>query len=288
MLPRPTAAQATAESEKLVAQSAPYVQVFAPGTMPLAMVECWTHDEWTAHRRDLEPGGRQPQSCRCWCVAPADLELVAGRALIGLAQAAGVQGVLIDGCVAGAPYGVVAGRPARQLAIDLVSNLRNEFGKSPALIASGGVHEPVDALALYEAGADLVELDTGLVFSGPGLSKRINDVVLYRRVRDETEPAAVPAERPAEMSWMWTLLMGAGMLIGSLLALGIAATRQLLPYDESFVCMPGAMLSSINGNLLAFMAHDRVTLAGAMVAIGLLYVSLSWFGVRSGALTGRE
>jgi hypothetical protein len=34
--------------------------------------------------------------------------------------------------------------------------------------------------------------------------------------------------------------------------------------------------------LLAFMAHDRVTLAGTMLAVGIQYIFLAWFGIRRG------
>jgi hypothetical protein len=76
--------------------------------------------------------------------------------------------------------------------------------------------------------------------------------------------------------------MGAGMLVGSLLALLIAATWVVLPYDEHFVGMSRAELEAVNPRLLAFMAHDRVSLAGTMVALGVLYLGLSLFGVRRG------
>jgi hypothetical protein len=46
--------------------------------------------------------------------------------------------------------------------------------------------------------------------------------------------------------------------------------------------MSRAELDAINPRLLAFMAHDRVTLAGTMVAIGAMYVALSVFGIRHG------
>ena len=132
------------------------------------------------------------------------------------------------------------------------------------------------------AGADLVEVDTGLIYAGPGLPKRINEVLCSRRSTHREAYAA--SQRKAEMSWLWCLLLGIGMLFGSLMALVIATTRQVLPYDESFVCMPREMLAGINSRLLAFMAHDRVSLAGTMVAIGLMYSGLAWFGVRRGPL----
>jgi hypothetical protein len=78
------------------------------------------------------------------------------------------------------------------------------------------------------------------------------------------------------------MLMGGGMFVGGILAFVIAATKVVLPYDESFLGTSRAALPSINPHLLDFMAHDRISLAGIMIAIGLLYVCLSVFGIRSG------
>jgi hypothetical protein len=46
--------------------------------------------------------------------------------------------------------------------------------------------------------------------------------------------------------------------------------------------MSRAQLLQINPRLLAFMAHDRVALAGTMITIGIVYPMLSWFGIRRG------
>jgi hypothetical protein len=72
------------------------------------------------------------------------------------------------------------------------------------------------------------------------------------------------------------------MLLGGLLALGIAATRVVLPYDEALAGMTREQLAAVNPRLLAFMAHDRVTLAGTMVSVGALYLGLSLSGIRRG------
>ena len=76
--------------------------------------------------------------------------------------------------------------------------------------------------------------------------------------------------------------MGTGMLIGSVMALVIAWTRVVLPYDEQFVGMTRDRLAAVNPRLLPFLTHDRVSLAGTMVAIAALYIGLSWFGSRRG------
>src|SRR4029434_4346350 len=97
-----------------------------------------------------------------------------------------------------------------------------------------------------------------------------------------TFPQSTTAARWPELTWFWTTLMGVGMLFGSILALVIAATKIVLPYDEAFIGAARAELEALNPHLLAFMAHDRVSLAGTMVAIGVMYVGLSVFGIRRG------
>lgn len=84
------------------------------------------------------------------------------------------------------------------------------------------------------------------------------------------------------MSWFWTLAMGGGMLLGSVLALAFAATVVVLPYDLNFIGLTLDELHAINPRLLQFMAHDRVSLAGTMVATGAMYVGLSYHGIRRG------
>ncbi|HEX3654464.1 MAG TPA: hypothetical protein VHV55_01585 [Pirellulales bacterium] len=282
--PDATAEQATADARRLVKQLSPYAHVFALDTLPLAMSRNWTRQQWADHLASVTEAISQPSQRRpVVLVVPADLDLESAQPWIDLAISAGVQGLLIDGTVAAEPHGRQSGRPAREATLALVRAARAHWPHDVALIASGGVHEPLDALALLDAGADLVEVDTGLIYAGPGLPKRINDALLFNVIQKSAASAVAGQQRPAEMSWLWCLLLGAGMLFGSLLALAIAATRQVLPYDEGFVCMPREMLASINSRLLPFMAHDRVSLAGTMVAIGLMYSGLAWFGVRRGA-----
>ena len=81
---------------------------------------------------------------------------------------------------------------------------------------------------------------------------------------------------------LWALLMGVSLLGGGVLALVIAMTRVVLPYDESMVGMSRFELSLVNDRLLDFMTHDRVTLAGTMLALGTLYSGLAWWGIRRG------
>jgi dihydroorotate dehydrogenase len=211
-------------------------------------------------------------------VVPADLASVADELWVRSARALGVVGIVIDGGLredtGRRRFGPESAVPARSL----VGRLRALWPEA-TLIASGGVHRPLDALQLLDAGADFVQIDSGLVYAGPGLPKRINDAVLA------WEHGGEPAleRRPApKMTWFWALLMGLGMLIGSLMALGIASTRVVLPYDEQFAGLNRSELAAINPHLLRFMTHDRVSLAGVMTSLGVLYCGLSWFGIRRG------
>ena len=197
---------------------------------------------------------------------------------LALALAAPADGVLIDGAVADGAGRREIGRPLRDVALASIARARQRLGPRALIVGGAGIHDPQDALAALKAGADVVTVDSGLVLTGPGLPKRINEAVL---AREAAAPAAEETRAPAR-AWFWTFLMGAGMLLGSLMAMAIAMTRVVLPYDEQFVGMTRAQLTAVNDRLLPFMTHDRVALAGTMVAIGVLYSGLSFFGVRRG------
>jgi dihydroorotate dehydrogenase len=303
------AAQSAEECREIVRALAPHVALFTLATLLPAMRQGWSSEQWTAHLRTILAGDDGMAVRPVLLTAPADADMTLAEPFLEAARKAGVRGFAVDGSMA-ADEGRLVGLPARDLARERVRWLRERFGSGALLIGCGGVHEPADALALRAEGADLVQVDSGLVYSGPGLPKRINEAFLFEAakprgpdtpaVRDcfrtpsppplssaagergEVVKQPLNVERAAEMTWFWTALMGFGMFTGSILALVIAATRVVLPYDEAFVGMTRAELSLINPRLLAFMAHDRVSLAGAMVAIGVMYLGLSLFGVRRG------
>ena len=149
-----------------------------------------------------------------------------------------------------------------------------------ALIVAGGVTEPADARRLLDAGANVAAVDAGLVLSGPGLVKRCNEALL------SAMPAPAPPEAltldAARSAWFWALLLGVSMFAGGLLAFVIASTRIVLPYDERMAGLTRATIDAINPRLLPFMAHDRVSLAGTMMSVGIFYAALAWFGIRRG------
>src|SRR5205823_4140681 len=82
--------------------------------------------------------------------------------------------------------------------------------------------------------------------------------------------------------WLYGTLYGIGIAICGCVAWFVASTRVVLPYDEHFVGLSRSQLAAVNPRLLPFMTHDRVTLAGTMISIGVLYASLAYFGMRQG------
>jgi dihydroorotate dehydrogenase len=254
-----------------------HVQLFALMTVTRATEAGWSAEQWREHVQRMVASSRNASPPRPLLVGvPPDMVDDDIERRIAPALETGVAGVLVTGG-ARVETGRMTGLPAREPTLRLVRRLRQRWDRGLFLIASGGVHEPAHALELFAAGADLVQIDSGLVYSGPGLPKRINDVLHCTLPVEET--AAAPA---AETSWFWALILGISMLAGGLLALAIASTRVVLPYDETFSGLSREQLAAANDRLLAFMAHDRVSLAGTMIAIGVLYVQFSLFGIRIG------
>lgn len=65
--------------------------------------------------------------------------------------------------------GGVSGRPLHPLALRAISELRMQLGPAFPIIGVGGIDTPDAALRLRAAGADLIQLYTGLVYRGPTL-----------------------------------------------------------------------------------------------------------------------
>ncbi len=182
------------------------------------------------------------------------------------------------GLGAGEGSATMTGKASKVDTLSKIKLIRSHFNPNWLIKAGGGVHEPQDALDLLHAGADTLMLHSGLVYAGPGLPKRINEAIIYEQVRRMPEPA-VPS---FWKHWGWMCLLGIGMIIGGILSWIIAATTVLLPYDLSFIDMTLDELHLTNHNLLHFMSHDRITLSGTMISIGIIYFMLAWHGLRLG------
>ena len=83
-------------------------------------------------------------------------------------------------------------------------------------------------------------------------------------------------------TWLWIALLATGMIVGAVLVGLVALTSVVLPYDQEFVRLTSRQLAAMNPRLLPFMVHDRVTLAGIMLSIGILYGQLALHALRKG------
>ncbi|MBP7450228.1 MAG: dihydroorotate dehydrogenase (quinone), partial [Flavobacteriales bacterium] len=70
--------------------------------------------------------------------------------------------------------GGVSGAPVRARSTEVVRYLRERLPRPLVIIGVGGIDSAEAALEKLNAGADLVQVYTGLIYEGPALVKRIN------------------------------------------------------------------------------------------------------------------
>ncbi|MDX3666017.1 hypothetical protein [Streptomyces europaeiscabiei] len=145
---------------------------------------------------------------------------------------------------------------------------------------------PAAAAALREPGAVVLAHPGVLVAAGPGW---------FARVAEAATPTA-PAPRLRDVgrdprrwpAWWWGLLVGLGMTGAGLGAAVITLGPVLLWYDRDYLGMTLHELHAANHHLVHFLQHDRITMAGTMVALGSLYTGLAVGGIRCGWPWARE
>lgn len=70
---------------------------------------------------------------------------------------------------AGSQSGGLSGAPLFHLSLQTVATLRRLLGPAFPIIGVGGVDSPEKARAMRSAGADLVQIFTGMIYRGPAL-----------------------------------------------------------------------------------------------------------------------
>jgi hypothetical protein len=138
--------------------------------------------------------------------------------------------------------------------------------------------------------------------ASPGVTVMVSTGVLtaagpawFRRVLEAATPTApdqrwrdVPADPRRWPSWVWGILLGLGMVVAGLCAAAITLGPVLLWYDRDYLGLTTQGLDHIDHNLVHFLQHDRLTMAGTMLSIGVLYTGLAWGGIRRGWLWARD
>lgn len=94
--------------------------------------------------------------------------------------------------------GGLSGRPLFEKSTAVLARMRRLVGKEMALVGVGGVESAETALEKIRAGADLVQLYTGMIYAGPGLPGEI--VAGMRRQLDRSGAATLSQLRDSLVS----------------------------------------------------------------------------------------
>lgn len=74
--------------------------------------------------------------------------------------------------------GGLSGAPIKNRSTEVIRYLAKKSNKAFPIIGLGGIHSATDALEKINAGADLIQVYTGLIYEGPLLVKKINALLL--------------------------------------------------------------------------------------------------------------
>ncbi len=186
--PLEQAAEDYVELFKQVYQRADYVaiNISSPNTLNLRQLQAREYLEGllqavTRQRDSLSP--RVPVLVK---IAP-DLNEREVEDVLSAIELSGVDGIIATNTTIAregipAQYralnGGLSGLPLRDRATAMISCIYRKTNGQLPIIGVGGVMNPQDALTKLEAGATLVQVYTGLVYTGPGLVKAINRTLL--------------------------------------------------------------------------------------------------------------
>ncbi len=159
-------------------------------------------------------------------------------------------------------------------------------GADPALVHVTSPSVADAARALASPTTAVLVTPSVLVAAGPGWFARVVEAATPVR---PTPPLRDIGRSPRTWpAWWWGLLVGLGMVGAGLGAAAITLGPVLLWYDREFLGMDVDALHAVNHHLVHFLQHDRITMSGTMVALGVLYVGLAAGGLRQGWPWARE
>jgi dihydroorotate dehydrogenase len=77
--------------------------------------------------------------------------------------------------------GGLSGAPVLELSNKVIRGLHRALANELPIIGAGGILSAADAISKIEAGADLVQLYTGLIYRGPALVSECADAIAMTR-----------------------------------------------------------------------------------------------------------
>lgn len=191
----------------------------------------------------------------------------------------------IRGAAVGRRVPLVIGTDAPEVAaalaadVDAVGTLR-----SPDVVCVTSPSVATAAEALSDPSTVVLATPSVLVEAGPAWFARVSEAATPT-VSPQRGVGLDPRRWPA---WWWGLLVGLGMVVAGLGAAAITLGPVLLWYDRDFLGMGLDELHALNAHLVPFLQHDRITMAGTMIAIGVLYAGLAVGGLRRGWVWARN
>ena len=144
-----------------------------------------------AARDEIAHGGRStPLLLK---IAP-DVDMPTLEGIAATAAEAGIDGMIVTNTTLSrtglrpsrhiAEAGGMSGRPLFRRSTTILARLRKLVGPDMPLIGVGGIDSAATAWSKFAAGADLVQIYTGMIYRGHGLAEDINRG-LARRLREE-------------------------------------------------------------------------------------------------------
>ncbi|RQO45784.1 quinone-dependent dihydroorotate dehydrogenase [Variovorax sp. KBW07] len=143
-----------------------------------------------AERREALAARHDKRSPLFVKIAP-DLDEAQVAVIAATLQRHGMDGVIATNttlardAVAGLPHageaGGLSGAPVREASNRVIAQLRAALGKDFPIIGVGGILSAADAKAKIAAGADVVQIYTGLIYRGPALVREAAQALLRER-----------------------------------------------------------------------------------------------------------
>jgi hypothetical protein len=192
------------------------------------------------------------------------------------------SGVTVDGVAYRSRVGVVVSSATPQRAA-LFDALGYGFIATADTLPTGAIRHDgsvEELVATIEAGAELLAVRQSIISFGPGLAVRVMETL------QSTQPVMSDTKwhltrMRSWPSWWWAFLVGLGMLATGVFASLITIGPVLLGYDRAFLGTGTGGLNGVNGRLVEFLQHDRITMAGCCLAIGINDIGLA-LGMRRG------